>query len=310
MADLSQYQVIPPAFERMGLVRSVYEQLASNLDPDAPRLAIDRMTPNDALYALRYAYDCQWSVLNEFNVVYAPSHWQQARLRQQYGVRVPIEYAPCPVNVDAFPATKRIRGQKLRVLFLAAHADQSRKGADLAKAAFTAAFGNREDVELILRSTYPAPMLSKNAGNINFAGLPLHGDAYTDYLRTFDCLIHPARAEVYGLTAVEALLTGMPVIHSGATGLEDLARMSLHVRHRGVRCADGTEWREPFVDEMTERLRELDTDYKNVMRHAMSDAKSLRDRLAVRGHAKPMKYDAEESNDGAAVESAGVSLLS
>jgi glycosyltransferase involved in cell wall biosynthesis len=308
MSDLSQYRVIRPAFERHGLIQSVYEQLASNPDEDAPRLSLDRMTPSDALYALRYSYDCQWSMLNEFGVVFAPSRWQQERMASQYGVRVPIRYAPCPINAEAFTATKRIRGQKLRVLFLAAHADQPRKGVDLAKAAFSAAFGSREDVELIIRSTYPAPMLTKNAANINISGSQLQGESYAEYLGTFDCLIQPARAEVYGLTAVEAILTGMPVIHSGATGLEDIAGMSLHVRHRGVRCADGTEWREPFADEMADRLRELDVDYKNTMRHAMIDAKTLRKRLDARD--KPTQLDGEESNDGAATESADVSIPS
>jgi glycosyltransferase involved in cell wall biosynthesis len=295
MPDLSQYQVLRPAFARHGLVNAVYNILASNPDEDAPRLSIDRMTPGEALYALRYSYDCQWSTLNEFYTVYAPSRWQMERLASQYGVRTDIAYAPCPINADYFPATKRIRGQKLRVLFLAAHADQPRKGVDLAKAAFSAAFAGREDVELIIRSTYPAPTLTKNAANINIVGTPLQGDAYADYLRTFDCLIHPARAEVYGLTAVEAILTGMPVIHSGATGLEDIAGMSLHVRHRGVRCADGTEWREPFTDEMAERLRELDTDYKNTQRHAMIEAKNLRRRLDIRGNVAITQPAGEEN---------------
>jgi glycosyltransferase involved in cell wall biosynthesis len=308
MTDLSQYCVIPPAFNRFGLAHAANDALISCGDDSAQTLSLESILNTDALYALRYGlHDIRRSI-NEYAVVFAPSRWHQARLREQYGVRTEIEYAPFPVKADAFTAEKRIRGQKLRILLLAAHADQPRKGVDLAKAAFSAAFGNREDVELIIRSTYPAPMLSKNAANINIAGSPLQGEAYADYLRTFDALLHPARAEVYGLTAVEAMLTGMPVIHSGATGLEDLAGMSLHVRHRGIRCADGTEWREPFVDEMADRLRELDVDYKNTMRHAMIDAKTLRKRLDARD--KPTQLDGEESNDGAATESADVPLAS
>jgi glycosyltransferase involved in cell wall biosynthesis len=45
-----------------------------------------------------------------------------------------------------------------------------------------------------------------------------------DFLRQIDCLVVPSRVESFGLSALEALSLGVPVVHSGAGGLAEVTR--------------------------------------------------------------------------------------
>ncbi|WBC14311.1 glycosyltransferase family 4 protein [Micromonospora sp. WMMA1998] len=45
-----------------------------------------------------------------------------------------------------------------------------------------------------------------------------------DFLRRIDCLLVPSRVESFGLSALEALSLGVPVVHTGAGGLAEVTR--------------------------------------------------------------------------------------
>jgi glycosyltransferase involved in cell wall biosynthesis len=45
-----------------------------------------------------------------------------------------------------------------------------------------------------------------------------------DFLRGIDCLVVPSRVESFGLSALEALSLGVPVVHTGAGGLAEVTR--------------------------------------------------------------------------------------
>ncbi|MGN9808276.1 glycosyltransferase family 4 protein [Micromonospora sp. BQ11] len=45
-----------------------------------------------------------------------------------------------------------------------------------------------------------------------------------DFLRQLDCLVVPSRVEAFGLSALEAMSLGVPVVHSGAGGLAEITR--------------------------------------------------------------------------------------
>ncbi|SCG38781.1 glycosyltransferase family 4 protein [Micromonospora inositola] len=45
-----------------------------------------------------------------------------------------------------------------------------------------------------------------------------------DFLRQLDCLVVPSRVEAFGLSALEAMSLGVPVVHSGAGGLAEVTR--------------------------------------------------------------------------------------
>ncbi|MFI7606791.1 glycosyltransferase family 4 protein [Micromonospora sp. NPDC049366] len=45
-----------------------------------------------------------------------------------------------------------------------------------------------------------------------------------DFLRQIDCLVVPSRVESFGLSALEALSLGVPVVHTGAGGLAEVTR--------------------------------------------------------------------------------------
>ncbi|MGW4462991.1 glycosyltransferase family 4 protein [Micromonospora sp. NPDC004704] len=66
------------------------------------------------------------------------------------------------------------------------------------------------------------------AGSVPVAGQPnleLVGRVNAaDFLRGIDCLVVPSRVESFGLSALEALSLGVPVVHSGAGGLAEVTR--------------------------------------------------------------------------------------
>lgn len=45
-----------------------------------------------------------------------------------------------------------------------------------------------------------------------------------DFLQQIDCLVVPSRVESFGLSALEALSLGVPVVHTGAGGLAEVTR--------------------------------------------------------------------------------------
>ncbi|MGQ5263946.1 glycosyltransferase family 4 protein [Micromonospora sp. ZYX-F-536] len=45
-----------------------------------------------------------------------------------------------------------------------------------------------------------------------------------DFLRQIDCLVVPSRVEAFGLSALEAMSLGVPVVHSGAGGLAEVTQ--------------------------------------------------------------------------------------
>ncbi|MET7668456.1 glycosyltransferase family 4 protein [Micromonospora luteifusca] len=45
-----------------------------------------------------------------------------------------------------------------------------------------------------------------------------------DFLREIDCLLVPSRVEAFGLSALEAMSLGVPVVHSGAGGLAEITQ--------------------------------------------------------------------------------------
>jgi glycosyltransferase involved in cell wall biosynthesis len=214
--------------------------------------------------------------------IWVPCEWNRG-IFQSLTDR-PVSVVPFGVDAKAFKFKRRERGAKLRFLHFATVGSEYRKGADLAVAAFKAAFQDRDDVELVLRSTKPS-MLQRDDPRVSI----LHGlvttEKLADFYRNFDALIYPSRGEGFGLIPLEAMATGMPAIHSGLTGMAEYADLGLLVDARPTTSMVGVgdvgrfqkvgTWYEPLVDSIVDRLREIDTNYDAVMDKAESDAASI-----------------------------------
>lgn len=221
------------------------------LDPDLWRRASRRIagfitTPTSIAPA-------SWELpLRRADAVIAPSTWIADAIAPYAAGRTSL----VPFGIDpAFTFAPKTRGARFRALFCLSPGQELRKGWDVALAAFTAAFSDREDVELIVRSPLPLSF-DANDARVRFDIGRRTVAEMADLYRLADVLLHPARAESFGFTPLEAMACGTPAIFSGATGMADYAELGLTVEHRPVPGLNGVgEWREPLVHAIADRLR-------------------------------------------------------
>lgn len=208
--------------------------------------------------------------------IFCPSEWL---LEAAYGAtNRPVDLLRFGVDTSIFTPSKRERGAKLRVLFFATDASNRRKALDLAMEAFKRAFPRRADVELIVRST-GSHNLRKDDERIRFEFGPLPPSKLVELYRSCDVLLHPSRAESFGFVPLEAMATGMPAIHSGATGMAAYMDLGLTVPTRPIPGIVG-EWREPYLSALIERLQFVDREYDAVTARAYDDVHFIAERFS------------------------------
>jgi glycosyltransferase involved in cell wall biosynthesis len=181
-------------------------------------------------------------LLDSFNLIVAPAEhvlrpYVQAGLPRRWGAVVPHGIDPMVFSPHAPPfryATRR--GFKfLQTSFPWIY----EKGFDLTVKAFCRAFSDRDDVALILRTpkiqephardaTFGrlVRLLSEEVGKPGSPEVVLleqdieasrRGGIYTGA----DCYVHPLRAEGFGMTILEAMACGLPVIATAWSGPSD-----------------------------------------------------------------------------------------
>lgn len=208
--------------------------------------------------------------------ILCPSVWSRDAVRARSKARVSTWRFG--IDTDVFTPVERERGPALRFLHFSANAGDFRKGADIAVNAFSEAFGDREDVDMVVHST--AATALEQSGRARFTVGAMTPAQLADYYRSFDAVIYSSRAEAFPSVALEAAACGVPVIHSGATAMADIADIGMIVGSHSVRSIDDTgEWFEPFASSIAERMREIDEDYVAVRKRAAADAKNVHARF-------------------------------
>jgi glycosyltransferase involved in cell wall biosynthesis len=118
-----------------------------------------------------------------------------------------------PVSWPASPPTAGTRETgPIRVGFLGRH--EWGKGADLLPAIAAAL----PQARFLVAGAGSIPLESRD--NIQLAG---RVDA-VEFLGQIDCLVVPSRVESFGLSALEAIAMGVPVVHSGVGGLAEVTQ--------------------------------------------------------------------------------------
>jgi glycosyltransferase involved in cell wall biosynthesis len=201
----------------------------------------------------------------------------------------PVTVIPLGVDTNVFKPRKRTRGQKLRFVHDSTYASELRKGAALAIDSFIKAFPNRDDVELVVRSTF-VHQLEKRDERVSFRTGHLTSNQLAAFFSEADCLIYPSRGEGFGLIPMEAMATGCPAIYPASTGMLDYCDLGLPV---GVHASPSqigngragsqpwalvADWFEPDHDELVDRMRQVDADYDAVQKAAELDAAKIAQR--------------------------------
>ena len=235
--------------------------------------------------------------LDRADEIWVPSTWN-AEIFAACTTR-PVHVIPLGVDANAFAYARRTRGAKFRVLSMATYAQEPRKGIDLAIRAFKAAFGDRDDVEMVVHSTYPGNV-HKDDARIQRSVRQFTTPALADFYREFDVLLYPSLGEGFGLIPLEAMATGMPAIFATATGMRDYSDLGLTVGTHKIPATtghdsthDGTAtpygcWHEPHLDELVDRLRAVESHYELAMDHATRDSMTIADRWTWDASARAM----------------------
>ncbi len=206
----------------------------------------------------------------------APTEWVRTVLRRS-GAKLPVEIVPPAVQLDPAleegPAADLPTAKAFR--FLAVSSAFPRKGIDVLVRAFAKAFTSADDVALVLK-TFPNPhntvarqlaairSADPHAPEIVHLDEDISPRGLASLYRSTNVLVQPSRAEGFGLPAVEAMLRGLPVVATSATGLADFCtdetcfvvphRWEPSESHFGI---DGAEWAEPDEDVLAGILRGL-----------------------------------------------------
>lgn len=195
---------------------------------------------------------------------YVPSQ-QNLESFQESGVRVPIKLLHYGVDASQFPYL--IRSHSEFFTFGSFSEFSPRKGIDVLIHAFQDEFTQGEAVRLLLKSTRAALAYQISDSRVSFISGFLDQEALLEFLRQMNVFVLPSRGEGFGLTGLEAMSTGLPLIAtnwSGPTEYLDLkdsfpleyrlvdaqGREANHVRYFG-------RWAEPDYEHLRYLMRWL-----------------------------------------------------
>ena len=157
-----------------------------------------------------------WKVADKCIV---PSKFCADVLEAQFGVRgevVPLGYEP-----EKFYFLERERSNQSPFTFLHFDAFKWRKGWDIVLNAFDQEFGEDEDVRLIFKTTVDKTMNLAEYKNVEVIKAIYSLDDLRELMQRSDCFVFPSRGEGFGLTPLEAMATGMPIIIPDHTGMSE-----------------------------------------------------------------------------------------
>lgn len=230
----------------------------------------------------------EWaSILNTCSHLVVPCRWN-ADVFANNGVTVPISV--CPLGISkAF--TYKARPARDVFRFVAFADRKSRKGTAQAMFAFVRAFGNREDVELVMKAHLSA------LGEFTNRNIHMIDDSYSDdqlnaFYHDADCMAFPACGEGFGLPPREFAATGGISIATNYGGLaDDIDEWGIPL---GYELTDAWvnddkfeglgQWASPDIDQLSALMRRvLDMPLDERNRMGKQNSENVRSRYQWQG---------------------------
>lgn len=161
--------------------------------------------------------------LDAADKVLVPSKWCQEVFKKS---GIDTEVVPLGYNDKVFTYHERKNKRKARkdFIFLHYNAFNIRKGFLEVFKAFNKAFKKDEPVRMVFKTTLdhiPLPITKKEYPNIDIITGKFSDKELLKTIQDADCFVFPSRGEGFGMTPLECMATGMPVIVPNAHGISE-----------------------------------------------------------------------------------------
>lgn len=192
-----------------------------------------------------------------------------------------LAIVPFGVDGELFASIKRERGNVLRFMAFDSDAASHQAGCDMTIAAFKAAFPGRDDVLLDIWTSRPIDLPTLDP-RIQIRRVGDDRNLVAAYHR-YDAFLCGARGSGFGFIPLEAMATGMPVLHSGQGAFEAFSDIGVLLGSRRMTVPkpfhSSAVCHEPLLDLYGARLLQLDASYERFAARAVEDAQTVRERF-------------------------------
>lgn len=212
---------------------------------------------------------------NKADFLLTPSNKSKERM-EKLGVKKPIFVFPHGVDPEVFKYTDRIKSEVFKFLYVGECSD--RKGIFQLLEAFISEFKDNKNVELHIKSNND--MLFYNGDKVteivnSHSNIFWHTDNQGhDYIlelyKSSHVYVYPSRADTFGMTLLEAMACGLPIISTGEPGATELIEGKYyHVLSKDVPVKNHPwmlgEWGEANVESLKKQMEYVYRNYIEII---------------------------------------------
>jgi len=212
---------------------------------------------------------------NKADFLLTPSNTSKVMM-ENLGVKKPIFVFPHGVDTDLFKFKERKKSDVFKFLYVGECSD--RKGIFSLLSAFTYLFTNNLNVELHIKSN--TAMLFYGSDKINEI-INTHkniiwrvsNEGHEKVIELYDecnAYVYPSRADTFGMTLIEAMSCGLPIISTNNPGSTELIKgRYFEVSSKNVPVQNHPwmlgEWGEPSVTELIRQMKYVYNNYTQIV---------------------------------------------
>ena len=208
---------------------------------------------------------------NKADFLITPSKLSKQRI-EAMGVKKPVFVLPHGIDPNVFKYTERTKSDVFKFLYVGEASD--RKGIFHLLKAFISLFENNDKVELHIKSN--TDMLFYNSNEVqniikNHKNIHWHignegHDKVIELYKKCHAYVYPSRGDSFGMTLLEAMACGLPIITTTLPGATDLLGDRVEYINSKLVTVLGHpwfkgEWGEPDLEELKTKMKQLYENY-------------------------------------------------
>jgi glycosyltransferase involved in cell wall biosynthesis/cephalosporin hydroxylase len=213
---------------------------------------------------------------NQVDFLLTPSNKSKDYM-EKLGVKKPIHVFPHGIDPNIFKYEERTKSDVFKFLYVGECSD--RKGMFQLLEAFISKFGDNKNVELHIKSNNDmlfyggdkiTEIINSHSNIVWYKGNEGHNKVIELYSECH-AYVYPSRADTFGMTLIEAMACGLPVISTkDPGGIELIEGRFFEVESTMVKVKDHPwmlgEWGEPSVESLKENLNRVYTQYDEILK--------------------------------------------